>query len=259
MKDSLSVKYFNVSGRGVSVRCKMIFDEIVPGGRVILCGTGFGGHKDGRAFERFARRVLKKNRDVAIVVFDWPCHGDDVKKKMSLEDCGLYLDLVLDWARKRFRTDDSRLYGYAVSFGGYFFLHYFSQRGCPFVRTVLRCPALPMHETLNHSVLRPEDREGLAAGRTVQVGFDRKVPVDARFLTELQSNDVTRRDYTAFSDRLMILHGTKDEIVPMENTASFARDQGIPFLPVENADHRFTDPDRMEYAIEEIIRFFGMN
>ena len=259
MSDSGIVKYFNVNDRGVSIRCKMIFDEIRPGGRVIVCGTGFGGHKDGKAFERFARRILKKNKGFAILTFDWPGHGDDVKKKWMPEDCLLYLDCVLAWARKRFRTDNSHLFGYAVSFGGYIFLRYFAERGDPFIRTALRSPALPMHETLSASILQPVDQAALAAGRTVPVGFDRKVPVDARLLADLQSHDVTVLDYAPLSDRLMILHGTKDEIVPMAGPAAFAQKQGISFVPVEGADHRCTDPAQMEFAIEEIIRFFGLN
>ena len=43
----------------------------------------------------------------------------------------------------------------------------------------------------------------------------------------------------AGADDILILHGTKDEVVPFEDSQKFADEQLIEFIPIEKADHRF--------------------
>ena len=71
--------------------------------------------------------------------------------------------------------------------------------------------------------------------------------MDAAFFLEL---------YTDFRNQLLILHGTKDEIVPIDAVRQFAEQNGIPFIPITNADHRFVDPGKMKESIEIIQDFF---
>ena len=87
-------KYYTVNAEGCSIRCKLYAGELPPE-RVILYGHGFGGHKDNKAAQHFALRLLEKNRRAALVCFDWPCHGEDVRKVLRLEDSDLNLRLVL--------------------------------------------------------------------------------------------------------------------------------------------------------------------
>ena len=77
-------KYFNINTAGNSIRCKLYFADLKAVKRVVLCVHGFTGHKDNKAVERFADYVLKKHRDVAVIIYNAPCHGDDVKKKLTL-------------------------------------------------------------------------------------------------------------------------------------------------------------------------------
>jgi hypothetical protein len=58
-------KYFTVNAEGCSIRCKLYAEGNADVRKVILFGHGFGGHKDNRAAERFALRVLEKNKGVA--------------------------------------------------------------------------------------------------------------------------------------------------------------------------------------------------
>jgi hypothetical protein len=55
---------------------------------------------------------------------------------------------------------------------------------------------------------------------------------------------------------MLILHGTKDEVVPFADSQSFADSSLIEFIPVENADHRFQNPKQMDEAIKQIQTFF---
>jgi len=250
-------KLYSVNAEGCSIRCRLFADSAQIVRTVIVCGHGFAGHKDSRSLTHFAERILAKNRGAAVVCFDWPCHGDDVHRTLRLDDCGKYLRLVLADVREKY--GDCPVFGYAVSFGGYLFLKYLSENGSPFVRTALRCPAVNMYEVILRANVTEADLDRLRKGKTVPVGFDRKVGIDMAFLESLKRADLTRRDFLPWADELLILHGTKDEIVPFDVVRDFAEQNVIDFVPVENADHRFQDPAKMDLANARIAAFFGLH
>ena len=80
-------KYFEINAQGNNIRCKIYFAEKGAADKAVIFCTGFAGHKDNNAANKFAEKVLSKHRDVCVVVFNWPPHGDDVKKKITLGDC----------------------------------------------------------------------------------------------------------------------------------------------------------------------------
>ena len=88
--------------------------------------------------------------------------------------------------------------------------------------------------------------------------FDRKIEIDKVFLDSLQEADITKRNYLEQADHLLILQGTKDEIVPFEAVKAFAEDNVIEFEPIEGADHRFMNQEKMDLAISLIITFLGL-
>ena len=249
-------KYFDINEQGCSIRCKLYCTDAHNVKRVIVFCHGFGGHKDNKAAETFANRAVAKRKGTAVIVFDWPCHGDDARKNLLLEDCDTYLTVVLDYAREHFGTDE--LYAYGTSFGGYILLKYLLDHGNPFRKIALRCPAINMYDTLLGAVATDDDRAKIAAGKPVLVGFDRKVKIGKQFLDDLQQADIRSRDFFDFADDLLIIHGTADDIVPFEDSASFADDNVIELVAVEGADHRFRDPKKMDVAIARIIEFFEL-
>lgn len=91
----------------------------------------------------------------------------------------------------------------------------------------------------------------------MQVGFDRKIEVNNQFLIDLEEGDIRKSDYIDFAEDILILHGTKDEVVPFDAGKQFADDNLIEFIPVENADHRFQNPACMEIATKAVLEFFG--
>ena len=95
-------------------------------------------------------------------------------------------------------------------------------------------------------------------GKPAAVGFDRKVEIDKAFLDSVKEADITQRDFLPYADELFIVHGTKDEIVPFDAVKAFAENNVIEFTPVENADHRFQSPEKMDFAITKICAFFGL-
>ena len=247
-------KYFDINEAGHSIKCKLYYKDVHTIRRVIIFGHGFGGHKDNKAAEKFAERAISKLKDVAMVVPNWPCHGDDVKQKLRLEDCDAYISLVIEYIKKNFNTDD--MYVYATSFGGYLFLKYIHEHGNPFRKLALRCPAVSIHEDLTRRVVTAGDMEKLQKGKDVLIGFDRKVKVNKTFFDELEANDIRKWDLIDYADYICIIHGMKDEIVPFDTAKEFAENNIIEFYPIENADHRFMNPRCMDTAMQIIYDWF---
>ena len=250
----MKAQNYTVSRNGYNVSCKLYCEDRKAIRGVVLFGHGFGGHKDNRAAERFAQRALDKLH-LATVTFNWPCHGDDVRKKLRLKDCDGYLTALLEDTRARY--DDPALYGYATSFGGFLFLKYLLDHGNPFRRMALRCPAVDLYRVQTERIMSPEELEKVMKGKEVPVGFDRKVALDKTYLEEIRAADLLHRDFTAYMDDVLILHGTRDEIVPFDGVRAFADEQLMEFVPIEGADHRFQDPRTMDEAIKIILEFFA--
>ena len=245
---------FDVNEEGCSIRCRLYCSEPKAIRRIVIFGHGFGGHKDNKAAARFAQKAVAKHKDVGVVTFNWPCHGDDGRKNLLLEDCDNYLRILLDYLKKQYNTD--RIYAYATSFGGYMFLRYIHIYGNPFVKTALRCPAINMYDSMISRIMNDGDMEKIEKGKPVLAGFDRKIKITGDFLENLKKDDIRTWDFIDESESIFILHGTKDEVIPFEESRKFADDNIIEFLPVENADHRFIDPVLMDLAIQKIIGFF---
>ena len=246
-------KTLKINQAGCSIACLQYAQENQKTERVVVFGHGFGGHKENRAAARFAEYEISKNKGTAVLCFDWPCHGEDARKKLLLADCDLYLRCVTDHVRAQF--PEAALTAYATSFGAYLFLKYIYEHRNPFEKTALRCPAVPMHETLARNIITPEEMEKLAKGKDVLVGFDRKIRISPDFLESLRRADVSGWDFTPYCNDILILHGTKDEIVPIAGVEEFAGRNSIPFFPIENADHRFLDPGKMTEAVKLIAEF----
>ena len=249
-------KYFTVNAAGCSIRCKLYAEGRETLRTLIVFGHGFGGHKDNRAAERFAARALEKNRGVGVVTFDWPCHGEDVRKTLRLDDCAFYLRTLV--AELRGRYAGAELFGYATSFGGYLFLKYISESENPFEKIAFRCPAVNMYGLLTERIMTQEEREAVGKGKSVSVGFDRKVRIDADFLESLRQADLTQRDFLPQADGLLILQGDRDEIVSPAAVRAFCEENVIEYELIEGADHRFQGAHCLERANARVLAFFGL-
>lgn len=248
----MKTKELSIHEPPVNIRCVMYSGEGDIRNAVIYC-HGFAGHKGTRAAARFAEYMLPKYKELAVLCFDWPCHGEDVRKKLCLDDCDAYLSAVIRWTKETLHAE--RLDCYATSFGGYLTLRYIEKYGDPFRLIALRSPAVNMHEVL-YSMFTEADRSQLAKGKDVSVGFDRKIAVSPAFLAEVRAADIMEDDFTGIADSVLIMHGERDEVVPFEASKKFAEKNRIDFIPFPKADHRFSDPKLMTEAIQYVEAFF---
>lgn len=249
-------KYFNVNTNGCSISCKLYANDPSAVTEVVLFGHGFGGDRDNRSAEKLAKRLLSKNKGAALVIFNWPCHGGDVRKTLRLEDCDTYLGEMLAHVKRAY--PGAELFGCATSFGGYLFLKYVSEHGSPFKKLCLRCPAVDMYGVMTGTIMTEDDLKKLDKGKPVLVGFDGKIKVDKAFIDSLREADITKRDFLDWAEDILIIHGTNDEVVPFEKVRDFADGNIIEFDAVEGADHKFRDPLKMDHVLKQFAAFFGL-
>lgn len=248
-------KYLNINEQGLSVRCKLYAADAARSfPHVAIATYGFGGDKDNHPIEKFAEHLTSKYKGYAVLVFDWPAHGSDGRKRLSAPESMTYLGLAVDYARRELGAE--HLYYYSTSYGGYIGLRYLAEVGDPFDAVALRCPAIDLHRTML-ALFDQAELDKMARGKKVLKGYDRKSEVDQEFLDDLRDHDVRDHEYFDVADSILLLHGTRDETVPIEDTRRFAEDNVIELVEVERADHAFSNPDSMDFAIGEVVKFFA--
>ncbi|WP_036608256.1 alpha/beta hydrolase family protein [Oribacterium sp. P6A1] len=247
-------KYFDLNEQGFSIRCKVYFEKDIHNLKHIVLATyGFGGNKDNKAIEKFADRITTKYKGFGVVCFDWPCHGKDARNKLILDECLTYMDLVISHIKNEMGAED--IYNYSSSFGAYVTLRYLHDHENPFRKTAFRCPAIKMYDSMAAHVTE-DDWNNLNKGKEILRGYDRKIKISLEFLQDLKNNDVSTYDYMDYADDIIMIHGTKDEMAPVSVAEEFSENNVIELIKVENADHPFSNPKYMDYAIQKIQEFF---
>lgn len=249
-------KYFDINEQGFSIRCKLYYNKDIHNTKNVVIATyGFGGNKDNKAVEKFADRITTKYKGYVVVCFDWPCHGMDARNKLILDECVTYMDLVLTYVKQEMKAQ--KIYNYSSSFGAYITLRYLHEKASnPFDRIAFRCAAIKMYEAMAQHVTE-DDWNKLNKGKEILRGRERKIKVTKDFFDDLKLNDVTEHDYMEYADDIIMIHGTKDEAVPIAVAEEFSENNIIELYSVENADHPFSNPDYMDYAIQKMIEFFA--
>ena len=247
-------KYIDINKNGLSVRCKLFYQKDfrnIP--HMVICTHGFGGNKENHSAAKFAQQLISKYKGYGAIVFDWPCHGQDARKKLVLDEFMTYLTLVIGYCREELHAQD--LYNYSVSFGAYLTLKYMAEIGNPFKKVGLRCPGINMYQLMLNN-LSEEEQAKLKKGKEVSVGYERKMKCDQKFLDDLKNSDIRKYEYFDWADDMLILHGTKDKLAPIEDSQKFAEDNVIEFIPVENANHTFSDPKTSDFAAHTMVELF---
>ena len=102
----MKTSYFSINEEGVSIRSKFYGTDARTYKRIVIFSHGFGGHKDNKSAEKFAEKIFSKYKDIAVISFDWPCHGEDAIKQLALSDCDKYLGLVIEYAKKTYSAEE---------------------------------------------------------------------------------------------------------------------------------------------------------
>ena len=99
------------------------------------------------------------------------------------------------------------------------------------------------------------EHEAIAKTNAAVVGFEDNVTITGDLLKQLREANITGWDFRSYAEQLLIIQGKADEIVSFAEVSKFAAANHIPFIPVENADHRFLNQAQKDKAIADSAEF----
>lgn len=229
--------------RGYEIPC---LDGSIPEQRaIIICLHGFGGSKRSSKIERLHEVMTREN--VGTFTFDWPAHGESRAEfaDLTVENCLSDLEDVYGFVKKEF---DVPIWCFATSFGGYLAVLYIQRHPENFEKVMLRSPALKMAQIMR-GFMNEEQFSMFMDGAPMDFGFDQPLILKRDAYDDLCAHDA----FTATLDhpeRMMIIHGDKDDVVPPEDSKLFAERSGIKLRFLEGANHMYERPGDTEWVMD---------
>ena len=113
-------KHFDINEQGLSIRCKLICSASDKTARsfdhIAIVTHGFGSNKETAGTANFGEHLTSKYKGWGVIAFDWPCHGMDARKKLTVGECLTYLTIVTEYAKRELQAKDVCIY--STSLGG---------------------------------------------------------------------------------------------------------------------------------------------
>ncbi len=196
--------------------------------------------------------MLKKLADsyvecnVALICFDFPAHGESPvgEEMLTVENCKKDLLAVAEYVSEKYPDADKSIF--ATSFGGYITL--LCAELLKDFAFVLRAPAVTMPVVLLENVLKIS-AEAFKEQGCVCCGFERPIDLPYSFYENLleQRNACD----VCLSQRTLVIHGDRDDIVPLSDVKAFVKNQDTVTLEIiRGADHRFKNKGEAEKVTE---------
>ena len=238
-------RYFSLSQEHLRIPCKIYEPDFGAPKRCILGVHGFGSNKDTEILASLSEEMSIFG--ASMICFDFPAHGDSPleSEALTLQNCIDTLLYVAQWAHNRYPDLDFCIFG--SGFGAYITLIAIDQLEelVGKVKLVLQTPNLRMSEMLLNMV-RMNEEQLLAAGKAT-LSAERKFDVTFDFYKQL-------RNYTAltiYDVPMLLLHGEKDEFLPLDDMLNFRRiNDGCRLVVIPEADHQFTTPGAWDMVVD---------
>ncbi len=219
--------------------------------KAVLITHGFGSAKEGTTAQALLEFLPRHG--VAALALDLPGHGESPCGILRLAAC--LDDIAAAETYLRQRLPEAELTYFSSSFGAYLNLLYLSSRPHTGVRSFLRCPAVDMPEQFL-SWITPEQRRQMEREGRFYMNEDdpRPVAIVQGFCDDLAGHDVFRL-FRPDGTKLAMLHGDRDETIPLADVQRFAAQFSIPLTVAPGQDHRFQGPGGMELVLSSFLAF----
>ena len=238
-------RYFSLSQEHLRIPCKIYEPDFGAPKRCILGVHGFGSNKDTEILASLSEEMSIFG--ASMICFDFPAHGDSPleSEALTLQNCIDTLLYVAQWAHNRYPDLDFCIFG--SGFGAYITLIAIDQLEelVGKVKLVLQTPNLRMSEMLLNMV-RMNEEQLLAAGKAT-LSAERKFDVTFDFYKQLR----TYTALTIYDVPMLLLHGEKDEFLPIDDMLNFRRiNDGCRLVVIPEADHQFTTPGAWDMVVD---------
>ena len=211
--------------------------------RVVLGVHGLGGSKDDAIQVGIAEEMILF-RSVS-VRFDFPSHSENTQE-LSLENCMQTLLTMAEYIRRRYDQIED-LCIFASGFGAYVTLlclqDMLEMPGK--IKLVVQTPSLRMHEALLGMIHM--SRETLRALDCYHAPKKRPSQITYAFYEELRSHNALE----AYPIPMLILHGEKDNYIPMEDIQNFHRiNEKSELAIIPGTTHRFLEEGAWDMVLD---------
>lgn len=217
---------------------------------VVIC-HGFGTTKTKKKYTRLAR-ALEKNK-IASFRFDFEGCGDSEGKleTITLKRCLSDLESVMKWVFRQRNINKNKVAFLGSSFGATVVVFFIAKTGLSVKTLVFWVPALNQKKLISFWHTKNDLRKWKK-----QRYFIRK---DKKFgISYLKENE--NKNYTPLLSQIqipiLIIHGKKDETVPMKFSRKLARDyKNIKLIIYPKTDHKFEDYYIQKKLIQDTVKW----
>ena len=238
-------RYFSLSQETLRIPCRISEPDFGAPKRCILGVHGFGGSKDTEILTSLSEEMGIFGS--ASVCFDFPAHGDSVmgSDALTLDNCVETLLCTARWAHNRYPDLDFCIF--ASGFGAYVTLIALErlEEVVGKVKLVLQTPNLRMADTLLGMVRMNEEQ--FRNAQRVTLNAERKFDVTYDFYRQLRQHQAL----TTYECPMLLLHGEKDEYLPMDDMVNFRRiNEDCKLVIIPGADHQFHAPGVWDMVVD---------
>lgn len=225
----------------------------LPGQKaVILCLHGLAGDKNSSVISRLSQ--VMEEEGIGTFTFDWPAHGDnrEPSRSFTTEICLEYIETAAAYLKER--CGSIPLYCFATSFGGYMAVLYHLSHPDTFDKIFLRSPALNIGETIT-GFMNEEQLRRFLEGSALDFGFEKPLLLTKAVYEDVKNHDVFSRT-PRYPEKIFIMHGKLDDVVPVEDSKAYSEKNGIGLYILEGADHRYKNPGDLDMIMEQARKWF---
>ena len=240
-------KRFILKDNGLRIPCVLEEPEYCTVRRCIIGVHGICGSKDSQILVDIGEEMGLFG--AATLRFDFPAHGDSpvTDLELSLQRCQDTLTAVARWAKQAYPYVDMGIF--ATGFGAFVTLVALEdlRQIQPDLKLVLQTPDLSMAHTLLNMVNMTEEAFCEAGRVVIGANSKRAVEVPYSFYRELQEQIL----YDNQDMPMLLLHGERDEFVPLSYLEPFRRfNPQSKLVVIPGADHQFRGEGQWDMVVD---------
>ncbi|MCI2061590.1 MAG: alpha/beta hydrolase [Eubacteriaceae bacterium] len=225
---------------------------------VVVVSIGFGSSIGGPTPAMVFRSMQKTG--AGVIVYDFPAHGDSPAggECLSVGNCMRDLETIENLACEM--SGGAETVYFSSSFGAFICLNYmarFEHRGR---KSFCRSAAVSMPDVFRD--LSAEETEKLQRSGFVMLNeYHRPIKLTEEFVRDLAEHDVfalyeNGRPANCADDKICMIHGEKDETIPVGGAERFAVMSGADLTVVDGAGHRLMEPGNPEKVMDLAESFY---
>ena len=220
-----------------------------------IVSHGMGSSKESPTAALLAEELEKHG--VGTVAFDFPGHGGSPVdgRMLTVENCISDLASVEAWAREQLPW--APVFYFASSFGAFIDLLYLSREPHAGARAFLRSTAVEMGRILRQRT--PQELASLEQYGQVTLdmaGYCRPLILTAALFRELDALNLFQL-YRPGTASLAMVHGSGDEVAPLEDARRFAQYAGAALTVIPGGTHSLSGPGMAQAVARLAADFFS--